>query len=74
MMLTSCSTTSKVENSIVPDVVIPTKQERVILRAQLPDFYIRFAEQQRQILIAKNPANINGSIQKRIVHAIGLNP
>lgn len=55
MTLTACSTPSKkIETAILPAVVIPTAEERQVLREQVPAFYIRFAEQQRQLMIARN--------------------
>ena len=54
MILTGCGENGKTINtSIIPAVVTPTIEERVILKKQLPGFYIRFTEQQRQIIIAK---------------------
>lgn len=38
--------------NILPAIVVPTVAERKILVTQLPDFYIRFTEQQREILHA----------------------
>ena len=55
--------TTHLETSIVPAVVKPSEAERKVLREQIPDFYVRFTEQQRQIMV------INGPIQKRTVPA-----
>lgn len=53
MTLTACSTPSKkIETAIIPAVVVPTAEERHVLRQQIPAFYIRFAEQQRQLIVA----------------------
>lgn len=53
--LTACSTQSKkIETAIIPAVIVPTAEERQVLREKIPAFYIRFAEQQRQLLIARD--------------------
>lgn len=38
--------------NILPAIVVPTAAERAVLVKELPDFYIRFTEQQREILHA----------------------
>lgn len=53
MTLTACGTTSTDSRLILPEVVTPSKVERAVMREQIPDFYVRFSEQQRQIMVAK---------------------
>lgn len=53
-LLTACGTNNqKIETSIIPEIVVPTKIERQVMRENIPDFYIRFSEQQRQLMVIK---------------------
>jgi len=55
MTLTACGTPAKtIETSIIPAVVVPTVEERQVMREKIPRFYIRFSEQQRQLMIARD--------------------
>lgn len=55
MILTACGMNGKkIETSIIPNIVTPTRAERVLLKQCVPDFYVRFTEQQRQIIVAKD--------------------
>jgi hypothetical protein len=55
MMLTACGTTPTPvpDAALVPRAVIPTAAERDVLRVQIPDFYVRFTDQQVKILKAR---------------------
>lgn len=55
MTLTSCGqVTTKIETVILPEIVVPTSKERQVMRDQIPAFYVRFSEQQRQLMIARD--------------------
>jgi hypothetical protein len=51
MLLTSCG--SGTTNKLCPPVVIPEEQELVILSRDIPSFYIRFTNQQQDIMICR---------------------
>lgn len=59
-MLTACGTTSAkpvldaaAQQSLVPRAIVPTPAERKVLREQIPDFYVRFTDQQVKLLRAR---------------------
>jgi len=56
MTLIACSTTTHLSTRIVPEEIIPTAHERAIMKEHIPDFYVRFAEQQRQLMEARGTA------------------
>ena len=54
MMLTACGTTTKkIDKSIIPKEIVPTTHEREVMETYIPDFYVRFTDQQQQIITAK---------------------
>lgn len=56
MTLIACSTTTHLSTRIVPEPIIPTQAERAIMKEHIPGFYVRFAEQQRQLMEARGTA------------------
>lgn len=61
MMLTACSATGATKaksvpinpGKVCPAPLIPSPEERAILREHAPQFYIDFANQQQDLMIAK---------------------
>lgn len=43
----------KPKNRICPEPIKPTETERLFLRTNIPDFYIRYSEQQRKLYICR---------------------
>jgi len=52
LILSGCSAISmNPTNKICPEIVFPNEEERDIMRDYMPDFYIRYSEQQRDLYI-----------------------
>lgn len=53
-MLTACGTNStSVRTDICPDVIHPTKTERTVMKEKIPAFYVRFTNQQTDLMECK---------------------
>lgn len=53
LMISGCASGSATTNRVVPKPIILTEAEQDVLRSKLPNFYIRFTNQQKDILEAR---------------------
>ncbi len=52
MSVTACGTTSTGSRTI-PKEIVPSVYERKVMRELIPEFYIKFTNQQRDIMAAR---------------------